>query len=96
MVVGSIVSPVACMTYFEKDDVLHLAISDEPEAGSVELSPNITAELNDKGEMIGIEILEASRSFGIQLWNRCRQGCCVFPSFNLLDDSVTLVCCPVD
>ena len=46
---------------FEKDDVLHLAISDEPEMGSVELSPNITVELNDKGEMIGIEILEASR-----------------------------------
>ena len=49
------------MMYFEKDDVLHLAISDEPEAGSVELSPNITVELNDKGEMIGLEILEASR-----------------------------------
>jgi uncharacterized protein YuzE len=49
------------MMYFEKDDVLHLAISDEPEAGSVELSPNITIELNDKGEMIGIEILRASR-----------------------------------
>ena len=47
--------------YFEKDDVLHLAISDEPEAGSVELGPNITVELNDQGEMIGIEILEASR-----------------------------------
>ena len=42
------------MMYFEKDDILHLAISDEPEAGSVELSPNITVELNDKGEMIGI------------------------------------------
>jgi len=49
------------MMYFEKDDVLHLAISDEPEAGSVELGQNITVELNDKGEMIGIEILEASR-----------------------------------
>jgi uncharacterized protein YuzE len=49
------------MMYFEKDDVLHLAISDELEAGSVELGPNITVELNDKGEMIGIEILEASR-----------------------------------
>jgi uncharacterized protein YuzE len=49
------------MTYFEEDDVLHLAISDEPEMGSVELSPNITAELNDRGEMIGIEVLEASR-----------------------------------
>ena len=37
-----------------------MAISDEPEAGSVELSPNITAELNSKGELIGIEILNAS------------------------------------
>ncbi|MBU0699719.1 DUF2283 domain-containing protein [bacterium] len=51
----------AHMMYFEKDDVLHLAISNEPEMGSVELSPNITVELNNKGEMIGIEILEASR-----------------------------------
>lgn len=49
------------MTYFEKDDVLHFAISDEPEAGSVEVSPDITAELNAEGELIGIEILNASR-----------------------------------
>ena len=48
------------MEYFEKDDVLHLVISDGSEAGSVELSPNITAELNEKGELIGIEILNAS------------------------------------
>jgi len=48
------------MEYFEKDDVLHLAITNEPEAGSVELSPNITAELNEQGELIGIEILNAS------------------------------------
>jgi uncharacterized protein YuzE len=48
------------MVYFEQEDILHLALSDEPEAGSVEISPNITAELNDKGELIGIEILNAS------------------------------------
>jgi uncharacterized protein YuzE len=48
------------MAYFEKEDVLHLSISDEPEAGSVEVSPNITAELNADGELIGIEILNAS------------------------------------
>ena len=48
------------LAYFEEADVLHLTISDEPEAGSVELSPNITAELNDQGELIGIEILDAS------------------------------------
>jgi uncharacterized protein YuzE len=48
------------MCYFEKEDILHLMISDEEEAKSVELSPNITAELNEQGELIGIEILQAS------------------------------------
>jgi uncharacterized protein YuzE len=48
------------MTYFEKDDVLHLTLSDEAEAASVEINPDITAELNEKGELIGIEILNAS------------------------------------
>ncbi|HHN93611.1 MAG TPA: DUF2283 domain-containing protein, partial [Anaerolineae bacterium] len=48
------------MAYFEDDDILHIAISEEPEAGSVELAPNITAELNANGELIGIEILNAS------------------------------------
>ncbi|MEA3544992.1 MAG: DUF2283 domain-containing protein [Thermodesulfobacteriota bacterium] len=48
------------LAYFQKEDILHLAISDEQETGSVEISPNITAELNDEGELIGIEILGAS------------------------------------
>lgn len=50
----------ARMTYSEKGDVLHLVISDEPEHGSIELSPDITVEVNDQGELIGIEILNAS------------------------------------
>lgn len=49
------------MRYFEREDVLHIAVSDEPEAGSVELTPNVTVELNANGELIGIEILNASR-----------------------------------
>ena len=49
------------LTYFEESDILHLLISNEEEAGSVELAPNVTAELNEKGELIGLEILEASR-----------------------------------
>ncbi|MDY6823720.1 MAG: DUF2283 domain-containing protein [Thermodesulfobacteriota bacterium] len=48
------------LSYFEKEDILHLSISDEKEFGSVEISPNITAELNEKGELIGIEIIGAS------------------------------------
>lgn len=48
------------MAYFEKEDILHLSISDDPEVASIEISPNITAELNENGELIGIEILNAS------------------------------------
>lgn len=46
--------------YFEKEDILHLVISDEPEANSLELGPYITAELNEKGELIGVEIVNAT------------------------------------
>ena len=48
------------MTYFKDEDVLHLVISEENESRSVELNPNITAELNENGELIGIEIIDAS------------------------------------
>jgi uncharacterized protein YuzE len=48
------------LTYFPESDIIHLVVSDEQEADSIELSPNITAELNDRGELIGIEILNAS------------------------------------
>ena len=50
----------AKLRYFEQEDILYLAISDDPENGSIELSPDITAEYNHKGELIGIEILRAS------------------------------------
>ncbi|WP_202219099.1 DUF2283 domain-containing protein [Okeania sp. KiyG1] len=50
----------AKMTYFEKEDILHLTLTNEPEVRSVEISPNITAELNETGELIGIEIINAS------------------------------------
>lgn len=46
--------------YFEQEDVLHLVIDRGPEADSVEITPNITAELNEEGNLIGIEILKAS------------------------------------
>jgi uncharacterized protein YuzE len=47
------------MKYFKDDDILHLVVSDGKEAGSVEITPNITAEINGDGELIGIEILNA-------------------------------------
>ena len=48
------------MKYFKEEDVLYLILTEEKEASSIELSPNITAELNEKGELIGLEILEAN------------------------------------
>lgn len=48
------------MVYFEKEDILHLTISEEDEFQSVEISPNITLELNHNGEIIGLEIIKAS------------------------------------
>ena len=48
------------LRYFEQEDVLHLTIAEGPESRSLELSPNITVELNDQNEMIGVEILNAT------------------------------------
>nr|VFK63000.1 MAG: Uncharacterized protein YuzE [Candidatus Kentron sp. UNK]VFK70696.1 MAG: Uncharacterized protein YuzE [Candidatus Kentron sp. UNK] len=48
------------LSYFQNEDILHLSLSDEPEADSVEISLGLTAELNENGDLIGIEILSAS------------------------------------
>lgn len=51
----------ACqIRYFKEEDILYLLISNDLEMDSVEISPNITAELNGEGELIGIEIINAS------------------------------------
>ncbi|MGH8549767.1 MAG: DUF2283 domain-containing protein [Methylococcales bacterium] len=48
------------MHYFSDEDVIYLAIIDEDEMESLELSSNIIAELNADGDLIGMEILNAS------------------------------------
>ena len=48
------------MRYFETEDILHIDIRQGPEESSVEVSPNITVELDSSGQIIGIEILQAS------------------------------------
>ena len=45
---------------FEIEDILRMDISYEPERRSIEISPDIMPELNEKVELIGIEILNAS------------------------------------
>ncbi|NJN87745.1 MAG: DUF2283 domain-containing protein [Leptolyngbyaceae cyanobacterium SL_7_1] len=48
------------MSYFKDENILHLIISPEPEARSIEISPNVAAELNAAGNLIRVEILNAS------------------------------------
>lgn len=48
------------MQYFPDQDVLHVLIREGEEVGSVELSPHVTAELDEAGEIIGIEITNAT------------------------------------
>jgi uncharacterized protein YuzE len=48
------------LNYFQQEDVLHLTITKESEFFNVELVPNITVELSEQGEAIGIEFLKAS------------------------------------
>jgi uncharacterized protein YuzE len=49
------------LRYFEQGDVLHLTIAEGKEMQSVEVYPNVTLELNAEGDVIGIEILDATR-----------------------------------
>jgi uncharacterized protein YuzE len=51
---------MSTMNYFKEEDVIHIKIKDGPERNSVELSPNITAELDENNDIIGVEILNAS------------------------------------
>ena len=48
------------MTYFDTEDILYLLYSEGPQSFSLELTPDITADLNENGNLIGIEILNAS------------------------------------
>ena len=49
------------LRYFEQGDVLHLVIAEGKERQSVEIYPNVTLELNEDGDVMGIEIVDATR-----------------------------------
>lgn len=49
------------LKYYENDDVLYFFLKKGIETRSVEAAPGITIELNNKNQIIGIEILDASK-----------------------------------
>lgn len=48
--------------YDKKTDVLWLLVKSGPEFEYKELSPGISVELGKKGELLGIEVLNASKT----------------------------------
>ena len=49
------------INYDRKSDVLYIGVKKGAEEEFVEISPGISVELNGKGQVIGVEILNASR-----------------------------------
>lgn len=53
--------------YDKKTDVLWFNIKSGLEEEHKEVAPGVSIELNDKGELLGIEILNASKVLGSKL-----------------------------
>ena len=53
--------------YDNKTDVLWFAIKSGAEEEHREIAPGVSVELNKKGEVLGIEILNASKVIGSKL-----------------------------
>jgi uncharacterized protein YuzE len=52
--------PKPRLMYFPDKDILYLWFADGKERASIELRPNVTAEYDAKGILLGIEMLDAS------------------------------------
>ena len=51
------------INYDQKSDVLYIGVKKGEEEEFIEISPGINIELDSNGQVIGIEILNASRVF---------------------------------
>ena len=51
------------INYDSESDVVYIVVRKGPEETVVEVAPGINVELDEKGEIIGIEILRASKFF---------------------------------
>ncbi len=48
--------------YFPDEDIMHILIKKGAEDKAIEITPDITAEYNKEGELIGVEIVNASKA----------------------------------
>jgi uncharacterized protein YuzE len=49
------------IAYDPEGDVLHIQLRDETPADSVDIEEGVTAELDSKGHLVAIEVLDASQ-----------------------------------
>ena len=49
------------LNYYPQSDVLHYVVAEGEEFSSREVAPGVTLEFDERGKLIGIEILDASR-----------------------------------
>jgi uncharacterized protein YuzE len=58
--------------YYDKEiDAAYIRLSDENPSGVIEISEGINVDTTDAGEIVGIEILDASKKFPLKSLFTC-------------------------
>ena len=58
--------------YYDKEvDAAYIRMSDQEPTGVIEISEGINVDVTDKGEIVGIEMLDASKKFPLQSLFTC-------------------------
>ena len=54
------------ITYDSQADILYIELRQFPAADSIDIEEGVTAELDDKGHIVGLEILDARERLGAE------------------------------
>jgi uncharacterized protein YuzE len=58
--------------FYDKEvDAAYIRLSDQKPSGVVEVSEGINVDMTDKGQIVGIEILDASKKFPLESLSVC-------------------------
>ena len=53
------------ITYDSQADILYIELRQFPATDSIDIEEGVTAELDDKGHIVGLEILDARERLGL-------------------------------
>lgn len=54
------------ISYDKEVDAAYIRLSDQEPSGVIEISEGINVDVTDKGEIVGIEMLDASKKFPLK------------------------------